>query len=170
MARTMEFFTFSAFIEKKKKPPNPKKKPKLKGHKKFVVCVDVELTLPVLTSTHAVRLNLQSRALLCLRTPVVSAAMSVQGRGKDVSQQCSTPLITGFSVCAALGGAWGEPQSPSLSPWEIISMSVPCNCCVSSGWQKAHDTVATEGKDFFYLSESSPLLHMLLSTFRRDAS
>lgn len=64
------------------------------------------------------------KVFLCLQTALAFAGIRMQGR--DVARQCSIPVISGSSASAALGGV----TVPSLlSPWEIIPMSVACNCC-----------------------------------------
>lgn len=89
---------------------------------------------------------------------------------------CSMPEAAGCSgVCGHCGGAQqcrisslqdplhvelrGSHLPPHSSPSGKSSLWVSLATAVSCGWQKAHDTVATEGKTSI---PKQPLLHMFL--------
>lgn len=142
------------------------KKPK--DHKKFVVCVSVDLTLPLLISTDAVCLNLQSAPVSVNARGVCSRDGAGKGKGSCSAVQHS-PYRSIQSVCCT---AW------SLGGAMVPLTSVPLGnhlheCCLQLLWAvdgRRLVILLLQKEKTFYLSQSSPLLHMLLSAVRRGAS
>lgn len=100
---------------------------------------------------------------VCKRQGCLHSPEMVQGRERDVAQQCSIPFITGASACAAFGGSRGPLHFSSSQPHE---------CCLQLLWAANGRRLLVfllQKEKTLYLSQSSPIHHMLLFPVRRGA-
>lgn len=143
----MEFFTFQFLFKK------------TKDHKKFVVFVGVELTLPMPASAC---LNLQS-------VPVPADSPGIR-RHQDAGTGCCSAVqhsrhLRIQCICCT-GGSHGP-----LTPVSLGNHSH--EHCLQLLWAvdgRRLITLLPHKEKTSYLLQSSPLLHMLLSTVRKVAS